>query len=65
MERPTRTRRHHALLADRYARADAWVEAHRAELRRALAASMSPAERLRIASLTPRVLARRALVFAN
>lgn len=60
-----RTRRHHELLVSHHARANAWVESHRQELRQALAATMSPAERKRIAQLLPRVLARRATVFFN
>lgn len=41
----TRTRRHHQLLREAWATAEAWVEANRPALRQALAASMSPAER--------------------
>lgn len=60
-----RPRRHHQLLRDAWATAEAWVEANRPALRQALAASMSPAERRQFDHHAVRIQARRAVAFLN
>lgn len=60
-----RTRRHHQLLREAWATAEAWADRNRVALRQALAATMSPAERRQFDRAAVRIQARRAVAFLN